>query len=201
MQAYLRTSVILGAIALLVLFGSVLTDCGEVHAEPLSFDFTFTSDQTAKVAAVWDTVRFDALLTNTGTEADSYLVTLVENPPTPEDWWREFCAGGVCPIDSLVTSFKIFNGDFLPPLPAGQTDTPYLDVIPRSAGQGNFTMSIESLSNPGVKLTKSLTFLLSAQGEPQAPVTGNWGMIILASLILASGFYLIYRRLKPAKQT
>ena len=91
MQAYLRTSAILGAIALLVLFGSVVTDCGEVRAEPLSFDFTFTSDQTAKVAAVWDTVRFDALLTNTGTEADSYLVTLVENPPTPEDWWREFC--------------------------------------------------------------------------------------------------------------
>ncbi|MGB2804282.1 MAG: hypothetical protein WBD64_05235 [Candidatus Zixiibacteriota bacterium] len=201
MYAYTRTLATLGAVILLVLFGGVLTDRGEAFAEPLSFDFTFTCDETVKVAAAWDTVRFQTLLTNTGTEADSYLVTLAENPPTPEDWWREFCAGGVCPLDSLITSFKIFNGEFLPPLPAGLSDTPYLDVIPRSAGQGSFTMSIESLSNPGVKLTKSLTFLLSAQGEPQAPVTGNWGMIILASLILASGLYLIYRRLKPARQT
>jgi hypothetical protein len=179
----------------------MLSDDGEALAEPLSFDFTFTCDETVKVAAVWDTVRFQTLLTNTGTEADSYLVSLAENPPTPEDWWRQFCAGGVCLLDSLATSFKIFNGDFLPALPAGLSDTPYLDVIPRSAGQGNFTMSIESLSNPGLKLTKSLTFLLSAQGEPQAPVTGNWGVAILASLILASGLYLMYRRLKPARQT
>jgi hypothetical protein len=201
MHAYLRTPATLGAMVLLVLLGSVLTDCGQVSAEPLTIDFTFTSDETVKVVAVWDTVRFDALLTNTGTEADSYLVTLIENPPTPEDWWREFCAGGQCPIDSLVTSMKIYNGDFLPPLPPTQTSDVYLDVIPRSAGQGKFFMTIESLSSPGVKLTKSLTFLLSAEGEPQAPVTGNWGMIILASLILASGLYLTYRRLKPTKQT
>lgn len=201
MYAYVRTLATLGAIVFLVLFGSVLTDCSEVVAEPLSFDFTFTCDETVKVVAAWDTVRFQALLTNTGTEADSYLVSLAENPPTPEDWWREFCAGGVCPIDSLVTSFKIFNGDFLPPLPAGQTDTPYLDVIPRSAGQGNFTMTMESLSSPGAKLSRSLTFLLRAEGDPEAPVTGNWGMIILACLVLASGLYLMYRRLKPARQT
>jgi hypothetical protein len=190
----------IGAVALLVLFGGLLTDQNEALAEPLTIDFTFTSDETVKVAAVWDTLRFDALLTNTGTEADSYLVTLIENPPTPEDWWREFCAGGQCPIDSLVTSMKIFNGEFLPPLPPTQTSDVYLDVISRSPGQGNFTMTIESLSSPGVKLTRSLTFLLSAQG-PQAPVTGNWGMIILASLLLASGLYLAYRRLKPARQT
>ena len=201
MHACMRTLATLEAIVFLVLFGSVLTDRGEVVAEPLSFDFTFTSAETVKVAAVWDTVTFEALLTNTGTEADSYLVTLVENPPTPEDWWREFCAGGQCPIDSTVTSMKIFNGEFLPPLPPSQSNDVTLDVIPRSAGQGNFTLTIESLSSPGAKLSKSLTFLLGAQGEPQAPVTGYWGMIILASLILASGLYLSYRRLKPAKQT
>jgi|GEM_PF-1295936 len=201
MYALSRALMTIGAVALLVLFGGLLTDRDQAFAEPLTIDFTFTSDETVKVAAVWDTLRFDALLTNTGTEADSYLVTLIENPPTPEDWWREFCAGGQCPIDSLVTSMKIFNGEFLPPLPPTQSSDVYLDVIPRSAGQGNFTITIESLSSPGAKLTRSLSFLLSAQGEPQAPVTGTWGMIILASLIFASGFYLIHRRLKPARQT
>lgn len=201
MYAHTRTLTTIGAVVVLVLFGGVLTDRGGVFAEPLSFDFTFTCDETVKVAATWDTLRFQAALTNTGTEADSYLVSLAENPPTPEDWWREFCAGGVCPIDSLVTSFKIFNGDFLPPLPPGQIDsTTYMDVIPRSAGQGNFTLTIESLSSPGVKLSRSLTFLLSAH-EQQAPVTNTWGLIILATLIIMSALYLMYRRLKPARQT
>jgi hypothetical protein len=200
MHAYLRTAATLGAIVWLVLLGSALTDCGQVSAEPLTIDFTFTSADTVEVTTVWDTVRFEALLTNTGTEADSYLVTLTENPPTPEDWWRELCAGGLC-WDTLLTSSKIYNGEFLPPLPASQTDNFLLDIIPRSSGQGSFTITVESLGNPGVKLTKSLTFLLSAQGEPQAPVTGTWGTIILASLIFTSGLYLIYRRLKPARQT
>ena len=198
MFRYGRPLVTLGAVVLFVLLGGMLTGQGKVLAEPLSFDFTFTCDETVKVASVWDTVQFQALLTNTGTEADSYRVTLVENDPTPEDWWREFCAGGVCP-ESTVTSIKIFTGDPFPPLPPGQTNDITLDVIPRSAGQGNFTMTVESLSNPGLKLTKSLTFLLSA--HEQIPVTDQWGLIILIMLILASGLYLMYRRYRLVKQT
>lgn len=200
MYASSRALMTIVAVALLVLSGGLLTDRDEALAEPLTIDFTFTSADTVEVATVWDTVRFEALLTNTGTEADSYLVTLTENPPTPGDWWRELCAGGLC-WDTLLTSLKIYNFEFLPPLPASQTDNFLLDIIPRSSGQGSYTITVESLGNPGAKLTKSLTFLLSASGEPQAPVTGTWGMIILASLIFASGLYLIYRRLKPVKQT
>ena len=194
MYGRVRDLAILGAVVLFVLFGGAITDEGRALA---SFDFTFTCDQTVIVASTWDTVQFHAILTNTGTEADSYLVTLAENPPTPEEWRVEFCAGGVC-YDTVITSAKIYT-DW--PLDPGWTDDVLLDVIPRTEAQGDFTITIESLSSPGLKLTKSLNFLLNAHEEGQVPVTQNWGLVILTMLILSSGLYLMYRRLKLAKQT
>jgi len=198
MFRYGHPLVTLGAVVLFVLLGGMLTGQGKVLAEPLSFDFTFTCDETVKVASVWDTVAFHAVLTNTGTEADSYLVTLTENPPTPEEWWVRGCGGGYC-WDSTVTSRVIWSGEPGPLEPGWADSSMGLDVIPRTAGQGNFTMTVESLSNPGLKLTKSLTFLLSA--HEQIPVTDQWGLIILIMLILASGLYLMYRRYRLVRQT
>ncbi len=188
-----------GALVLFVLLGSMFTGGGKVSAEPFSFDFTFTCDETVKVVSVMDTVKFLPVLTNTGTEPDSYWVTLTENPPTPEDWWVRMCVGGLC-RDSLVTSVLIWSGGVPGPLEPGFSDYMELHVLPRTAGQGNYTMTVESGSSPGVKLTKSITFLVSAYGEA-VPLTQEWGLIILTVLILTSGLYLIYRRFRLVKQT
>jgi len=179
----------MGAVVLLVFWGNMFTPGGETLADPLGFDFTYTADETVKVATVWDTVQFQSVLTNTGTEIDSYLVTLTENPPTPEEWWVRICAGGIC-WDSTVTTVNVY-------LEPTWSDNILLDIIPRTAEQGNFTITVESYGNPGVKLTKSITFLLSAHAE--GPVTNGWGLIILSTLILASGFYLIYRKYRWAE--
>lgn len=198
MFRYGHPLVTLGAVVLLVLLGGMFTGQGKVLAEPLSFDFTFTCDDTVKVVSVGDSVKFYPVLTNTGTEPDSYLVTLTENSPTPEEWWVRMCAGGSC-WDSTETSKVIWSGDFPGPLGPGVADSMELDVLPRTAGQGNITITVESLSNPGVKLTKSITFLLSA--HPQVPLTDQWGLIILVALILTSGLYLMYRRYRLVRQT
>ncbi len=197
MFRYRHPLVTLGAAVLFVLLGGMLTGQGKVLAEPLSFDFTFTCDETVKVASVWDTVAFYPALTNTGTEADSYFVTLTEND-TPEEWWVRLCVGGRC-RDSLVTSVWIWTAEDPWPLDSGWTDSMELHVLPRTAGQGNFTMTVESGSSPGVKLTKSITFLLSA--HEQIPVSNQWGLIILPVLIVTSGLYLIYRRHRLVRQT
>lgn len=197
MFRYGRSLVTLGVVVLLVLLGGTLTGQGRVLADPLSFDFTFTCDDTLKAISVGDTVEFYPVLTNTGTEADSYLVTLTENPPTPEEWWVRMCAGGRC-WDSTETSAVIWFGEVPGPLEPGLTDSMRLDILPRTSGQGNLTITVESLSSPGVKLTKSITFLLSA--HPQVPLTDQWGLIILILLILTSGLYLIYRRYRWVKQ-
>lgn len=190
MYGHVRDLAILGAVVLLALFGGALTDQGKAWAD---FDFTFTSQETVLVVSVGDTAKFYAILENTGTEIDSYLVTLTENPPTPEDWWVEFCAGGVC-WDSTITVANSY-------LEPGWTDQVELHVLARSQGQGNFTITVDSYLNPGVKMTKSINFLMTAHGDPQAPVTQGWGLIILTMLILISSLYLMYRRLKLAKQT
>jgi hypothetical protein len=123
-----------------------------------SLAFTLTCGETIKIDEMWDTVTFDPLLTNTGAAADSYLVTLTENAPTPEQWWvRLSCWGGAW--DTTVTTARIYTDD---PLLPTQSDQMYLDVIPRTAGEGNLTLTVESLSMPDLKLSSSITFLLNA---------------------------------------
>jgi uncharacterized membrane protein len=188
MYAYVRTLAALSAVVLLVLFAGTLADQGKAWAQ---FDFTFTSQETVLVITVGDTAMFYAILENTGSEIDSYYVTLTENPPTPEEWWVEFCAGGVC-WDSTISAANSY-------LEPGWTDQVELHVLARTAEQGDFTITVDSYLNPGAKMTKSINFLMSA--HEQGPVTDQWGLIILTMLILMSGLYLMYRRLKLAKQT
>ena len=157
MYRYVQTTFTLGAVVLLVIVGTTLLGQGEVMAEPLDFDFTYTSEETVKVTAAWDTVRFESLLTNTGTEADSYLVTLTENDPTPEEWWVRLCAGGC--LDSTVTEADMY-------LDPAQFDFILLDLIPRTVDSSNITITVESRGNPGAKLTKSITFILTANYLP-----------------------------------
>ncbi|UCB52459.1 MAG: hypothetical protein JSV10_10860 [Candidatus Zixiibacteriota bacterium] len=188
MYAHVRTLATLGAVVLLALFGGALTDQGKAWAD---FDFTFTHvEDTVMSATTWDTVEFHALLTNTGTDIDSYLVTLTENPPTPDDWWVELCAAGQC-WDSLITQVNVY-------LEPTWEDHVLLHVIPRSVSQGHYLVTVQSYGSPGLKLTKSMNFMLNAHGG--VPTTNQWGLIALVGLILTSGLYLTYRRLKPAKQ-
>ncbi len=183
--------IVLEAGILLALLMVLLTGPEKALAEPFGFDFTYTAGDTTKFGAVWDTTQFASVLTNTGTEADSYSVSLTENPGTPPEWWVRMCAGGIC-WDSLVTSVNVY-------LEPGQHDDILLDVMPRTVDEGSFTITVESYGNPGIKLTKSKTFILTSY-EP-GPVTNQWGLIILILLLLASGLYLAYRRFAPVKET
>jgi hypothetical protein len=151
--------------------------------------FTYTAPVTQKTACIGDTTQFTSTLKNTGTEADIYDVDRIRKPPTPVDWWMEFCAGGVC-YDSTVTHAEVS-------LDPDQSAQILLDILPRSTGTGNVTMRITSHANPSLK--DSITFVLNVQ-EP-CPVTNQWGLVTLMVLILGSGFYLIFRKLKLSKVT
>lgn len=61
--------------------------------------------------------------------------------------------------DTTITTMRIYTDA---PLPPAQSDQMYLDVIARTAGQGNFTIDVVSLSNPDLKLSSSITFVLNA---------------------------------------
>jgi hypothetical protein len=152
----------------------------------IEFDFTWIVELLLKIVhSLLDTVEFQGVLQNTGTLADSFRVELAENPPTPEEWWVQLCAGGVC-WDSTVTAVNVF-------LDTTEVDTVRVRVIPRTQAEGRYTVTVESYGNPG--FTKSETFRLRAYTYA-IPVTQEWGLIILAMLILASALYLMYRRYK-----
>ncbi len=183
MYQYKRSWLSIGWLVVLVLLGQWLAG----QETKASFDFTYTASDTIKSCVVWDTVQFASLIKNTGTQADSYLVTLTELSPTPPEWWLQLCTGGIC-LDTLVFSKNIH-------LAPSDEDQTYLETIPRSEGTGKWRITVKSW---GSSVIKSKTFILSAW---QAPVTNEWGIIILITLILASAIYLMYRRLVRVKQT
>jgi hypothetical protein len=176
--------------AVLVLLAGSLFVGNVKEASALSFDFTYTSDDTVESGYVnVDQANFEALLTNTGTEIDSYLVTLTKSPTTPTEWTWELCAGGVC--NDMMTQAVAY-------LEPGWEDAEYLNVDLTVSGQGKFTLTAQSYGNPGLKVSKSINFVVYAYD--QGPVTDRWGMMALVSLLLISGLYLIRRRLAPARQ-
>jgi hypothetical protein len=152
MYRYKHLLVAVGATVILISVGWVFAVHRQVMAEPLSYDFTYTATDTAKECYLMDTVQFQSLITNTG-EPDTYVVTRIENPPTPEDWWVRFCVGGVC-YDSSTTLVKRY---IEPEEPAEVL----LDIIPRSPAEGSITITVRSTFNPS--LSKSKTFLLKAE--------------------------------------
>lgn len=189
MSRHMRMSVILGAAVILVLFGGALLGSGEGVALAQDYAFTYTSDDTVEIGYVGDVVSFEATLTNTGTEIDSYLVTLTRHAPTPTEWTWELCAGGACE-DNIYEAVA-----YLEP---GWVDEQYLNVDLTVSGQGSYTLDVESYGDPDFKLSKPITFFIHAY--EQAPVTDFWGMIVLVMLMLTSGLYLLHRKLRPARQ-
>ena len=161
--------------------------CEGAHGQ---YDFTWIVDLVLKVIDwLFGTVEFKGVVRNTGTHADTYKIQLEEIPPTPEEWWVQLCAGGTC-WDSTVTEVDIS-------LDPAEVDTVRVRVIPRSYAEGAYTVTVSSYGNPDPAFTKSETFRLAAR--PSIPVTQEWGLIILAILILASALYLIYRRYALAR--
>jgi hypothetical protein len=188
MNKHMRILITLGAVLVLLTSGFVGGSASKASA--LSFDFTYTSDDTVESGYVnVDQANFEALLTNTGTEIDSYLVTLTKSPTTPTEWTWELCAGGVC--NDMMTQAVAY-------LEPGWEDAEYLNVDLTVSGQGKFTLTAQSYGNPGLKVSKSINFVVYAYD--QGPVTDRWGMMALVSLLLISGLYLIRRRLAPARQ-
>jgi hypothetical protein len=178
-----------GAVFALVLLGSMFAGQDQAVAEPKDYASTLTPGDTVKVAAVGDSIEFYANLENTGSDPDSFLVTLTENSPTPEEWWVELCAGGTC-WDTTITTANSY-------LEFGWVDSIQVHVKVRTAGQGSFTITTESYGNPSD--IKSVTFLVNV--HEQGPVTNHWGIIILTLLIITSAIYLMHKRYRLARQT
>lgn len=186
MQSLTRIIMIIGFIFLSLMLCLSYLVVDEVRA---GVSFTYTAPVTQKTACIGDTTQFTSTLKNTGTEADIYDVDRIRKPPTPVDWWMEFCAGGVC-YDSNTIHAEVS-------LDPNDSADVLLDILPRTAGTGNVTMRITSHANPSLK--DSITFILNA--TEACPVTSQWGLYALIILISISGFYLIFRRLKLAKAT
>lgn len=186
MRSLTKVGMIVGVIFLNLMVGLNYLLVSEGRA---SLSFTYTAPVTQKSVCVGDTAHFTSTLKNTGTQSDTYDVDKIEKPPTPVEWWMRFCAGGVC-YDSNTIHAEVS-------LDPNQSTDVLLDILPRTAGTGNVTMRITSQANPSLK--DSITFILNGQ-EP-CPVTNQWGLVVLIVLIASSGFYLILRRLKPAKVT
>ncbi|MGB8656893.1 MAG: hypothetical protein WCE90_03800 [Candidatus Zixiibacteriota bacterium] len=180
---------VIGAVLLVVSFGSVFTGAEKAMAEPYSYSFTYTGTDTVKTTNICNTTTvFQSLITNTGILADTYTVSWAEySPPTPQDWYAEFCVGGIC-HDSTITSVTIG-------LDPTQTAEVLMDVKPRSSGQGKHMITVTSKFTGS---SKTKTFLL---GASCGPVTGRWGLVILILLIFISATYLIARRYRWARQT
>lgn len=159
----------------------------QAEAGVLDFDFTYTTpDDTVKMGAIGDTTIFGSVLTNTGTDADSYMISLTENPPTPPEWLIWLCYG-ICG-DTTLTDTTVY-------LEPDQEGIIFVEMAPRdTSGEANVTVTVTS---QGTRLSKSITFLLIVREE--VPVTDRWGLIILISLLLVSGLYLILKRLRPVR--
>jgi hypothetical protein len=178
----------LGIVFAFVLLGSLFVGQNQAVADPKDYASTLTPGDTVKVAAVGDSVEFYVNLENTGSNPDSFLVTLTENPPTPEEWWVKLCAGGAC-WDTTVTSANSY-------LEFGWVDSIQVHIKVRMAGKGSFTITTESYGNPAD--VKSVTFLLNV--HEQGPVTNQWGIIVLTLLIITSAIYLMLKRYRLARQ-
>jgi hypothetical protein len=185
MKGYKNSWLTIGAMAVLVLLMNLFVE-QEAHAALYSFNFTYSGD-SLNSCRVGEKVQFVSQITNTGTEADSFYVSLYEYPTTPADWWREYCAGPFCG-DSATTLISIN-------LNPSEQALVLLDVLPRSAGQGIWKITVES------KYGGVSKFLHSYLTARQTPVTSEWGLIILILLIITSAMYLMYRKLDRVKQT
>ena len=191
MRRIKKTGITFGFIFLSSVFCFIgfMTGGQQVKAEVLDFDFTYTTeDDTIKIGVLGDTTTFGSLLTNTGTEADSYMVSLTENPPTPTEWLIWLCYG-VCG-DTTLTDTTVY-------LDSLEWEGIWVRICPRdTCGEASVTVTVTSQETG---LSKSITFLLVVREE--VPVTNQWGLLILISLIFASGLYLILKRLRPVRAT
>jgi hypothetical protein len=172
-----------------VLFLAVLMTGGpEAQAEVLDLSFTYTAAETLELGNIGDTTTFESILENTGTDPDSYEVVMTVNSPTPPEWYVALCTGGVCHGNMADTVY----------VPAGEQDYIFVEVGPEDTpGEASVRITVTSRGNPA--LSDSITFHLVVRGG--IPLTDRWGLLILISLIFASGLYLILRRLKPARAT
>jgi hypothetical protein len=185
MNSYKNSWLVLGAMVVMVLVGNLFIG-QEAKAALYSFDFTYSGD-SLNACRVGEPAQFLSHIRNTGTQTDSFFVSLYEYPSTPADWWREYCAGPFCG-DSTTTLIKIN-------LNPSEDALVILDVLPRSAGEGIWKITVQSKYGGG---NKFLHFYLIAR---QTPVTSEWGLIILILLMLISAVYLTYRKLGWVKQT
>jgi hypothetical protein len=177
-----------GGLLLISLFCFInfLTDGQEAQAGVLDFGFTYTSDDTSEMGNLGDTILFISTLTNTGTQADSYRISLTENLPTPPEWLIYFCYGACG--DTTLTDTTVY----LEPSAQGLI---LLEMLTRDVcGAANVTMTVTSVAEPDS--SKSITFYTGC-----VPVTDRWGLLILISLLFISGFYLIFKRVRPVRTT
>lgn len=188
MRSLKKTGAKLGFVFLsfLFCFTGYITGGSEIYAEVMDFSFTYTAAETLELGSFGDTTIFESILENTGTDADTYEIVMTVNSPTPPEWYVALCSGGVCHGNLADTIY----------VPAGEQEYILVEVGPEDVpGEASVTVQATSWGNP--TLTESITFHLVVHGG--IPLTDRWGLLILISLIFASGFYLILRRLRPVR--
>jgi hypothetical protein len=150
----MKKVILTGALVLLL----AVSVRSEGNFNSFSFNFTFTAPETS----VTDTVvgkyfSIPALLTNTGTEPDTYgVIAYVNWSSTPANWQFHLCARplpGVCVLESTLISI---------PLEALASDSIFVDFRPNYwLGIGEAKVKISSAGNPS--LVDSITFHYTAQ--------------------------------------
>jgi hypothetical protein len=165
-----RTAGLTGALLLLLLGGLALAPA------EAAVDFTFTTPHAIKVGPVGlEYVKVDCVITNTGTEADSYDI-LRRNESVPTGWATSICIGGYdsfltnglpggCQapfVDSLYAGsppcgFPSCGGPTGFGLNPGQQDTISCYVTPSGGeGSGYATFAVRSTVNPTVVRTLTM---------------------------------------------
>jgi hypothetical protein len=112
--------------------------------------FSYTVERISPTVQMQPVIDFTApyyyfLLTNTAAVTDSFFLG-VQNVVAPNDWFSQVCLRQVCFPDSTTLEFA-----------AGASDTVGVNVVPFSQGIGTFEFYLQSVGDPGLNDTFSLT--------------------------------------------
>ncbi len=131
------------------------------------YAFTYEAEDQGAVTGLGVTTAFSSTLRNTGTVADTYMLTLVKDVPAA--WMCSLCQGTVC-YPPFVTQLSI-------PLAAGAQTHIDVDLTPMtSSGAGTAHITIVSQGNAGLSISRD--FLVVTEGLDVLLVDGDGGQAL-----------------------
>lgn len=129
-----------------------------------TWSFTFTAADQGAVTDLAVLTRFQTTIRNTGSTADTYILTLVKD--VPAEWACSLCEGLVC-YPPWVTQLNI-------PLQPGQETVVDVDLTPLATeGAGAAVVTVTSQGAPALSVTR--TFRVVSTGVQVLLVDGDGG--------------------------